>query len=206
MSRYLLSSLALPFLCAWTAPSRAVDNQSPMTFNDVREVAPGVFFRYSAISATDPGSVRRQQQHLDRVRRLCRGHRRQLPTRGREAVEAIKKTTDKPIRYVSTRTITAIMPMRNAVFAPPATVVAQTNCAVFTHRRSQGISRCRAVQAPQRRRGKQPQSSEPDLRRTKWFSMTANIVEFYFLGHAHTAGDASLISRKRRSFALATPA
>src|SRR5262249_50973097 len=30
---------------------------APMKFNDVREVAPGVFFRYSAISATDPGVV-----------------------------------------------------------------------------------------------------------------------------------------------------
>ena len=27
---------------------------APMKFNDVREVAPGVFFRYSSISATDP--------------------------------------------------------------------------------------------------------------------------------------------------------
>ena len=35
------------------APLRAEADIAPMKFNEVREVAPGVFFRYSAISAND---------------------------------------------------------------------------------------------------------------------------------------------------------
>src|SRR4029078_12098559 len=40
-------------------PARGRPGDAPpaMKFNDVREVAPGVFFRYSAISATDPSVV-----------------------------------------------------------------------------------------------------------------------------------------------------
>ncbi len=53
MTRFALHLLACAALVTSTVSVRA-DNQPPMKFNEVREVAPGVFFRYSAISATDP--------------------------------------------------------------------------------------------------------------------------------------------------------
>ena len=66
------------YASAERAPEQPAKPPLPdMKFDDVKEIAPGVFFRYSSISATDPKStVRRQQQHLGglqglRVRRRC---------------------------------------------------------------------------------------------------------------------------------------
>src|SRR6516164_8490230 len=49
-TRVWLTLLAVAFF--WV-PAQAGDELPQMKFNEVKEVAPGVFFRYSAISATD---------------------------------------------------------------------------------------------------------------------------------------------------------
>src|SRR5438309_8354415 len=72
-----------------------------MKFNDVREIAPGVFFRYSSISATDPkvpfgGSNNIWIVFKDYVVVIDAN----FPKEAEDVVAAIKKTTDKPIKYV----------------------------------------------------------------------------------------------------------
>ena len=46
----------------------AADPLPKMKFNDVKEIAPGVFFRYSSISATDKKKL--YQTNAERVFRL----------------------------------------------------------------------------------------------------------------------------------------
>jgi len=52
--RYIISSFGMAVLLLASGMAGAADDDLPkMKFNEVKEVAPGVFFRYSAISATD---------------------------------------------------------------------------------------------------------------------------------------------------------
>ena len=84
-----------------TASVRGADELPPMRFNEVREVAPGVFFRYSSISATDKtvpfgGSNNIWVVFGDYVVVIDAN----FPKEAGDVIAAIKKTTDRPIRYV----------------------------------------------------------------------------------------------------------
>src|SRR4029077_7498052 len=79
--------------------------QSPaipeMKFNDVKELAPGVFFRYSSISATDPkvpfgGCNNTWVVFKDYVVVIDAN----FPKEAADVLAAVKKTTDKPVKYV----------------------------------------------------------------------------------------------------------
>src|SRR5437667_12803063 len=90
----------LGFLCI-VSSLRAADDLANMKFGDVKEVAPGVYFRYSAISATDEKVVFGGSNNIwivfeDYVVVVDAN----FPSGAKEVIEAIKKTTDKPIRYV----------------------------------------------------------------------------------------------------------
>lgn len=72
-----------------------------MKFNDVREIAPGVFFRYSSISATDPkvvfgGCNNTWVVFKDYVVVIDAN----FPKEAGDVIAAVRRTTDKPIRYV----------------------------------------------------------------------------------------------------------
>ena len=72
-----------------------------MVFNDVKEIAPGVFFRYSSISATDTkipfgGSNNIWIVFKDYVVVVDAN----FPKEAEDVIADIKKTTDKPIKYV----------------------------------------------------------------------------------------------------------
>src|SRR3954447_10204805 len=72
-----------------------------MQFNDVKEVAPGVFFRYSSISASDPkipfgGSNNIWIVFNDYVVVVDAN----FPKEAADVIADIKKTTKKPIKYV----------------------------------------------------------------------------------------------------------
>src|SRR5438105_569662 len=105
--------------------------EPPMKFNDVKEVAPGVFFRYSAISATDQnvafgGSNNIWVVFQDYVVVIDAN----FPKEAGDVIEAIKKTTNKPIRYVFDTHHHGDHAYGNAVFADAgASVIAQANCA-----------------------------------------------------------------------------
>src|SRR5262249_40663769 len=92
----------LLFICLGISvvPIQAAD-PPPMKFNEVREVAPGVFFRYSAISATDQTVAFGGSNNIwivfdDYVAVIDAN----FPKEAGDVIEAIKKTTNKPIRYV----------------------------------------------------------------------------------------------------------
>ncbi|HEV3116271.1 MAG TPA: MBL fold metallo-hydrolase, partial [Gemmataceae bacterium] len=87
--------------CLTGGGARAADELPQMKFNDVKEVVPGVFFRYSAIGpegANIPfgGSNNIWVVFEDYVVVIDAN----FPKEAHDVIEAIKKTTDKPIRYV----------------------------------------------------------------------------------------------------------
>src|SRR3954466_9965449 len=102
----LLAAVAGAFaLAVYASATRPAAPQRPpipeMKFNDVTEVAPGVFFRYSSISATDPkvpfgGSNNIWIVFKDYVVVVDAN----FPKEAGDVIAAIRKTTDKPIRYV----------------------------------------------------------------------------------------------------------
>jgi cyclase len=115
-------------ILAGAAPLQAGADIAPMKFNEVREVAPGVFFRYSAISATDKAVVFGGCNNIwvafnDYVVVFDAN----VPKEAGDVIGAIKKTTDKPIRYVVDSHHHGDHAYGNAVFAQAgANVVAQT--------------------------------------------------------------------------------
>jgi phosphoglycerate dehydrogenase-like enzyme/glyoxylase-like metal-dependent hydrolase (beta-lactamase superfamily II) len=173
-----------------------------MKFNDVREVAPGVFFRYSAISATDKsvefgGSNNIWVVFNDYVVVFDAN----FPKEAGDVIAAVKKTTDKPIRYVIDSHHHGDHAYGNAVFAQVgASVVAQTNCARLL--RIDGPKEFAAA-------GKGPTGRKdiadshlkvPDLFFDEKLVLEdeKQRVEFLFLGHAHTPGDAFMYLPKHK--------
>ena len=165
-----------------------------MKFNEVRELAPGVFFRYSSISATDKtvpfgGSNNIWIVFEDYVVVIDAN----FPKEAGDVIAAVKKTTDKPIRYVLDTHHHGDHAYGNAVFARAgASIVAQTNCARLL--RVDGPGDFAAA-------GRGP-TGRPDVRNSTL--KVPNLVfedklvlddgkqrvEFMFRGHADTAGDA----------------
>ena len=165
-----------------------------MKFKDVKEVAPGVFFRFSSISATDKnvhfgGSNNIWVVFEDHVAVIDAN----FPDGAADVVAAIRKTTNKPIRYVFDTHHHGDHAYGNSVFFKEgATVVAQANCARLM--REFGPAEFEEA-------GKGP-TGRKDVASS--FLKTPGIVfddrlvlddgkqrvEFLFMGHAHTAGDA----------------
>jgi phosphoglycerate dehydrogenase-like enzyme/glyoxylase-like metal-dependent hydrolase (beta-lactamase superfamily II) len=183
----------LVWLLAGFTATPAADDLPKMNFNDVKEVAPGVFFRYSAISPTEPaifgGSNNIWVVFEDYVVVVDAN----FPKEAGDVIQAIKKTTDKPIRYVLDTHHHGDHAYGNAVFgAAGAGVVAQTNCA-----------RLLRVNGPREfaEAGRGPTGRKDIAASTL---KVPNVVfddklvlddgkqrvEFLFFGHAHTAGDA----------------
>src|SRR6266496_3278327 len=102
-----------------------------LKFNEVREIAPGVFFRYSQISATDKSVVFGGSNNIWIVfEDYVLVFDANFPKEAGDVIDALKKTTDKPIRYVLDSHHHGDHAYGNAVFAKAgATVVAQTRCA-----------------------------------------------------------------------------
>src|SRR5947209_7658732 len=98
--RRLLAAV-LPLLLALAPAAPAADDLPKMKFNDVREVAPGVFFRYSSISATDKSVPFGGCNNIwvvgkDHVVVIDAN----FPKEAGDILAAVKKTTDKPVKYV----------------------------------------------------------------------------------------------------------
>jgi cyclase len=190
----LICVVAMMALClVFTAgPSRA-DSPPAMKFNEVREVAPGVFFRYSVISPTDMSIFGGCNNIWIVFEDYVAVVDANFPKEAGDVIEAIRKTTDKPIRYVLDTHHHGDHSYGNAVFGKAgAQIVAQSNCA-----------RLLRVDGPKQfaEAGRGPGGRKDVAAATL---KTANIVfddklvledgkqrvEFLFLGHAHTAGDA----------------
>jgi phosphoglycerate dehydrogenase-like enzyme/glyoxylase-like metal-dependent hydrolase (beta-lactamase superfamily II) len=164
-----------------------------MKFNEVKEIAPGVYFRYSSISPTDMsifgGSNNIWVVFEDYVVVIDAN----FPKEAGDVIKAIKKTTNKPIRYVFDTHHHGDHAYGNAVFAKEgASVVAQTNCA-----------RLLRVDGPAEfKKAGKGKTGRPDIAAS--YLKVPDVafddklvlddgkqrVEFRFFGHAHTSGDA----------------
>src|SRR5438132_4053150 len=174
--------------------AQAADELPKMKFNDVKEVAPGVFFRYSAIGPEGSnvpfgGSNNIWVVFEDYVVVIDAN----FPKEAHDVIEAIKKTTDKPIRYVFETHHHGDHAYGNGVFGEAgASIVVQANCA-----------RLLRLNGPEEFK----QAGKPPTGRKDVAESTLKVpsvvfddklvlddgkqrVEFLFLGHAHTAGDA----------------
>src|SRR5947209_6246066 len=184
------------FICilASSALVRAAEELPRMQFNEVKEVAPGVFFRYSAISATDKtvtfgGSNNIWVVFEDYVVVIDAN----FPKEAGDVIEAIKKTTDKPIRYVLDTHHHGDHAYGNAVFSQAgASIVAQNNC--FRLLRDTGAKDfLEAGRGPTGRKDVANSTLKvPNLVFDDKLVLDdgKQRVEFLFLGHAHTSGDA----------------
>jgi phosphoglycerate dehydrogenase-like enzyme/glyoxylase-like metal-dependent hydrolase (beta-lactamase superfamily II) len=181
-----LTYLALPLLaCAADLPK--------MKFNDVKEVAPGVFFRYSAISPTDPsifgGSNNIWVIFEDYVVVIDAN----FPKEAEDVLAAIRKSTTKPVRYVLDTHHHGDHAYGNAVWtAAGASIVAHVRCAELL--RTNGPKEfAEAGKGPQ---GRKDVAASTLKVPTVVFDNKLVLddgkqrVEFLFLGHAHTPGDA----------------
>src|SRR5262245_58543116 len=173
-----------------------------MKFNEVRELAPGVFFRYSAISATDKSVVFGGSNNIWIVfEDYVLVFDANFPKEAGDVVKAIRKTTDKPIRYVLDSHHHGDHAYGNAVFAKEgATIVASVNTAQLL--RVYGPKEF--ADAGKGKTGRKDVAASylkvPDLifDEKLVFSDAKQHVEFLFLGHAHTAGDAFLYMPKHK--------
>src|SRR5437762_3224228 len=122
-------SLSLFLLLSLLAPAAAAELPK-MKFNEVREIAPGVFFRYSSISPTNDaifgGSNNIWVVFKDYVAVVDAN----FPKEAGDVLAAIRKTTDKPVRYVLDTHHHGDHAWGNAVWVKAgATIVAQRHCA-----------------------------------------------------------------------------
>ena len=189
-----LWTLVLAGLLAGAAAAPAADELPRMKFNEVKEVAPGVFFRYSAISATDKTVVFGGSNNVwvvfnDYVVVIDAN----FPKEAGDVLAAVRKTTKKPVRYVLDTHHHGDHAYGNAVFAREgAGIIAQANCARLL--RVNGPKEfADAGKGPMGRKDVAESTLKvPDVIFGDKFVLDdgKQRVEFLFLGHAHTAGDA----------------
>jgi len=194
--------LAAALLCGLMILSAQAQDLPKMKFNQVREIAKGVFFRYSDIripfdELTFGGSNNIWIVFEDYV--LV--YDANFPKEAGDVIAAVRKTTDKPIRYVLDSHHHGDHAYGNAVFAKAgATVIAQTNCARLL--RFNGPKEFE--EAGQGKKGRKDIAASflkaPDLifDEKLIFEDKEQRAELLFLGHAHTAGDAFLYLPKHK--------
>jgi cyclase len=168
-----------------------VDPPPVLKFDEVAEIAPGVFFRYSSISATDKtvpfgGSNHTWIVFKDYVVVIDAN----FPKEAADVLAAIKKTTDKPIKYVFDT-------HHHGDHAYGNTVWAKAGAKILA---SSKTARLLKVNGP--KQWEEQAKGRKDLRENKLKEADESFdekfelddgtqrVEFLHLGHAHTIGDA----------------
>lgn len=173
-------------------PTPAVPTKPPeMKFNDVVELAPGVFFRYSSISPDDPNIPFGGSNHTwivfkDYVVVIDAN----FPKEAADVVAAIKKTTNKPIKYVLDTHHHGDHAYGNAVWAKEGAKIVSTKRA----------ARLLATNGP--KQWDDAKKDREDLRKSELKQVDITFddkyvlddgtqrVEFLYFGHCHTIGDA----------------
>ncbi len=165
-----------------------------MKFDDVKEIAPGVFFRYSSISATDKtvpfgGSNNIWVVFKEYVVVIDAN----FPKEAGDVLEAIKKTTKLPVKYVFDTHHHGDHAWGNTVWAKAgAKVLGSTNCA-----------RLLKLNGPDEWKKEQDKKDgRKDIKENELKLVDESFdeklvlddgtqrIEFIHLGHAHTPGDA----------------
>jgi len=188
--------------CMVVASAASAQEPPKMKFNEVREIAPGVFFRFSQISATDKTVVFGGSNNIWIVfEDYVMVYDANFPKEAGDVIEAIRKTTDKPIRYVLDSHHHGDHAYGNAVFAKQgATIISSAITAKLL--RVNGPQEF--ADAGKGKEGRKDVANSflkvPDLifDQKLVFSDSKQHVELLFLGHAHTAGDAFLYLPKHK--------
>jgi phosphoglycerate dehydrogenase-like enzyme/glyoxylase-like metal-dependent hydrolase (beta-lactamase superfamily II) len=190
MRRFLFAVLLLP--AGLSLP--AADAPPKMKFNEVKEIAPGVYFRYSSISATDPKVPFGGSNHVwgvfDEYVVVVDAN---FPKEAGDAIADIRKLTRKPIRYVLNTHHHGDHAYGNAVWqAAGATIVAQANCARLL--RTDGPREF--AKAGKGRTGRKDVAASKLVAPNLIFDDKLVLddgkqrVELLHFGHSHTIGDA----------------
>lgn len=174
-------------------PAVRADEPPKMKFNDVKEVAPGVFFRYSSIgpegSAIPFGGCNNIWVVFEDYVAVIDAN---FPKEAKDVITAVKKTTNKPIRYVLDTHHHGDHAYGNDEFGKVgASVIAQANCAKLL--RIDGPKEfAEAGKGPTGRRDiAESKLKVPNVIFDEKFVLDDGTqrIEFYFFGHAHTSGD-----------------
>jgi glyoxylase-like metal-dependent hydrolase (beta-lactamase superfamily II) len=167
------------------------DEKPPeLKFNDVKEIAPGVFFRYSSIHATDKTIPFGGSNHVwvvfkDYVVVIDAN----FPKEAGDVLEAIKKTTDKPIKYVLDTHHHGDHAYGNAVWAKVgAKIISSKNCARLLKTTGPMAWESQSKDREDLRKSELKQVDESFDEKLELDDGTQRI-EFYQLGHSHTIGD-----------------
>ena len=162
-----------------------------MKFNDVKEIAAGVFFRYSSISATDPsvpfgGSNNVWIVFKDYVVVIDAN----FPKEAGDVLADLRKTTDKPIRYVLDTHHHGDHAYGNCVWAKEgAKIVAHKSAARLL--RTAGPKQWQeAAKDRKDLRENELKPADIDFDDTYVLDDGTQRVEFRHFGHSHTPGDA----------------
>ena len=165
-----------------------------MKFDDVKEIAPGVFFRYSSISATDKTVPFGGSNNIWIVfKEYVVVIDANFPKEAGDVLEAIKKTTKLPVKYVFDTHHHGDHAWGNSVWAKAgAKVLGQTDCA-----------RLLKLNGPDEWKKEQDKKDgRKDIKENELKLVDESFdeklvlddgtqrIEFLYLGHAHTAGDA----------------
>ncbi|AWM39477.1 Beta-lactamase precursor [Gemmata obscuriglobus] len=194
-------ALALAVYAAADKPAEGA-KQLPvpeMKFNEVKEIAPGVFFRYSSISANDKnipfgGSNHTWVVFKDYVVVIDAN----FPKEAADVIADIKKTTNKPIKYVLDTHHHGDHAYGNAVWAKEgAKIIAHTNAARLM--KTNGPKQWEEA-AKDRKDIKDSELKQVDISFDDKYELkddTQHVVFMHF-GHMHTAGDASAYLPKHK--------
>ena len=186
-----------------SAEKPAEDAKQPplpeMKFNDVKEIAPGVFFRYSSISADDPkikfgGSNHTWIVFKDYVVVIDAN----FPAEAADVIADIKKTTKKPIKYVLDTHHHGDHAYGNAVWAKEgAKIVAHKNAARLL--KTNGPKQWEDA-AKDRKDVKESTLKQVDIVFDDKYEIkddTQHVIFMHF-GHMHTPGCASAYLPKQK--------
>jgi glyoxylase-like metal-dependent hydrolase (beta-lactamase superfamily II) len=162
-----------------------------MKFDDVAEIAPGVFFRYSSISATDPKVPFGGSNNVWIVfKEYVVVVDANFPKEAGDVIAAIKKTTDKPIKYVLDTHHHGDHAYGNCVWAKAgAKIVAHTNAARLL--KTSGPKAWEDA-AKGRKDIRENELKQADISFDDKYVLDDGTqrVEFLHFGHSHTRGDA----------------
>lgn len=162
-----------------------------MNFNDVKEIAPGVFFRYSSISATDTkvpfgGSNHAWIVFKDYVVVIDAN----FPKEAADVLADIKKTTKKPIKYVLDTHHHGDHAYGNTVWAKEgAQIIASKQTARLL--KANGPKQWEDA-AKDRKDLRENELKQADVSFDEKYELkddTQHVV-FHAFGHSHTIGDA----------------
>jgi len=170
-----------------------------MKFNDVVEIAPGVFFRYSSISATDPkvpfgGSNNIWIVFKDYVVVVDAN----FPKEAADVIADIRKTTKKPIKYVLDSHHHGDHAYGNCIWAKEgAKIVAHKSCDRLL--KTNGPMAWEMA-GKERKDIRDNELKTPDISFDDKFVVDdgEQRVEFIHMGHCHTAGDAAAYLPKHK--------